>query len=44
MLGGGYGHLTSEHGLGVDNLVGATMVLADGSVVEVSANAHPDVS
>jgi FAD/FMN-containing dehydrogenase len=41
-LGGGLGHLTRRFGLAVDNLIGADMVLADGSFVSVSANSHPD--
>jgi FAD/FMN-containing dehydrogenase len=32
-LGGGYGPLCGKHGLGVDNLVGAEVVLADGRIV-----------
>ncbi|KAI9804208.1 MAG: hypothetical protein M1825_001610 [Sarcosagium campestre] len=33
---GGYGWLSGEHGLGCDNLVKATVVLADGSICSVS--------
>jgi FAD/FMN-containing dehydrogenase len=42
-LGGGLGHLTRRFGLAVDNLIGADMVLADGSFVSVSASNHPDL-
>jgi len=42
-LGGGLGHLTRRFGLAVDNLIGADMILADGSFVSVSANSHPDL-
>ena len=35
-LGGGIGHLTSQHGLTCDNLVGAELVTPDGSVVHAS--------
>jgi FAD/FMN-containing dehydrogenase len=42
-LGGGLGHLTRGCGLTIDNLVGATVVLADGSVVEADADREPDL-
>jgi FAD/FMN-containing dehydrogenase len=37
------GHLTRRHGLAIDNLVGAELVLADGRVVHTSAEEHPDL-
>ncbi|KKK13296.1 hypothetical protein P175DRAFT_0542011 [Aspergillus ochraceoroseus IBT 24754] len=42
-LGGGYGWLTGRYGLIIDNLISVKMVLADGSVVEASENAHKDL-
>lgn len=42
-LGGGLGWISGEYGLAVDNLVGAEVVLADGSVVHTSADEHPDL-
>jgi FAD binding domain/Berberine and berberine like len=42
-LGGGTGHLTRTHGLTIDHLVAATVVLADGSVVQVDAEREPDL-
>jgi FAD/FMN-containing dehydrogenase len=35
-LGGGYGWLAGQHGLGIDNLLSVEMVLADGTLVTVS--------
>jgi FAD/FMN-containing dehydrogenase len=42
-LGGGMGHLTRALGLTIDNLVAATVVLADGSVVQTDAEREPDL-
>jgi len=42
-LGGGHGYLTRRHGLTIDSLLSAKMVLADGSQVTVSADEHPDL-
>jgi FAD/FMN-containing dehydrogenase len=42
-LGGGLGYLTRKFGLAIDNLIGADLVLADGSFVTVSAEEHPDL-
>jgi FAD/FMN-containing dehydrogenase len=42
-LGGGVGHLTRALGLTIDNLVAATVVLADGSVVQTDAEREPDL-
>ncbi|RIA84969.1 FAD/FMN-containing dehydrogenase [Glomus cerebriforme] len=42
-LGGGFGHLTGRHGLSIDNLVGATIVTADGEVRELSASKNEDL-
>jgi FAD/FMN-containing dehydrogenase len=42
-LGGGLGHLTRTCGLSIDNLLSADVVLADGSFVTASEDAHEDL-
>jgi FAD/FMN-containing dehydrogenase len=42
-LGGGMGHLSRRHGLTIDNLLSATLVLADGAQVTTSPDEHPDL-
>jgi FAD/FMN-containing dehydrogenase len=42
-LGGGVGHLSRGAGLTIDKLVAATVVLADGSIVETDVEHEPDL-
>jgi FAD/FMN-containing dehydrogenase len=42
-LGGGIGWKVRKYGLALDNVVAAEVVLADGTVVEASAQEHPDL-
>jgi hypothetical protein len=43
MLGGGIGHLTGLYGLTLDNLVGATVVSADGDVHRAADDENPEL-
>ncbi|KAK5997639.1 FAD-linked oxidoreductase chyH [Cladobotryum mycophilum] len=43
LLGGGHSMLQYRHGFAADNLVSARVVLADGEVVDVSAENNPDL-
>ncbi|CAO3641428.1 unnamed protein product [Cunninghamella blakesleeana] len=42
-LSGGYGYLTGEYGLTVDNIVGAQVVTADGQILWVNEKEHSDL-
>jgi FAD/FMN-containing dehydrogenase len=42
-LGGGIGHLTAQHGLTCDNLVGAELVTPDGTVVRAGPDDNPEL-
>jgi len=43
LLGGGYGFLTGEHGLALDNLVQATVVTARGDILTASDTENADL-
>lgn len=42
-LGGGVGWLMRKHGLTVDNLLAINLVMADGGLLRVSEDEHPDL-
>jgi FAD/FMN-containing dehydrogenase len=42
-MGGGIGHLTAQHGLTCDNLVGAELVTPDGTTVHASPDEHQEL-
>ena len=42
-LGGGLGWLLGKYGLAVDNLLSVELVTADGQVLNVTADGHPDL-
>jgi FAD/FMN-containing dehydrogenase len=42
-LGGGIGHLTAQHGLTCDNLLGAELVTPAGAIVHVSEEVSPEL-
>jgi hypothetical protein len=43
ILGGGYGWLTRKYGRAADRVVSADVVTADGELLNVTADAHPDL-
>ena len=42
-LGGGIGYLVRKHGLTIDDLLAADVVTADGQLLRVDAESHPDL-
>jgi FAD/FMN-containing dehydrogenase len=42
-LGGGVGYLVRKHGLTIDSLLAAELVTADGQIVEIDDERHPDL-
>jgi len=43
ITGGGIGYLSRKHGLTIDNLLAAEVVTADGRILDVDADRHPDL-
>ncbi|KAI0080431.1 FAD-binding domain-containing protein [Panus rudis PR-1116 ss-1] len=43
LTGGGYSNLSGHYGLAIDNLLSATVILADGSVVKTDKDHEPDL-
>ena len=43
ITGGGFGYLTGQYGLVIDNLQEVTMVVADGRIVKANENENPDL-
>jgi len=42
-LGGGFGWLSRKHGMTVDNLIAADVIVADGRLLRASEKDHPDL-
>jgi FAD/FMN-containing dehydrogenase len=42
-LGGGVGYMVRKHGLTIDDLISAEIVTADGKLLRVDAETHPDL-
>jgi FAD/FMN-containing dehydrogenase len=42
-VGGGIGYLVRKHGLTIDNVLAAEIVTADGELLRVDAQSHPDL-
>jgi FAD/FMN-containing dehydrogenase len=42
-LGGGVGYLVRKHGLTIDSLLAAEVVIADGQILEIDDERHPDL-
>lgn len=42
-LGGGVGYLTRKYGLTIDNLLAAEIMMADGQILQINSDNHPDL-